>query len=356
LAVTGVSNLNNALNVAGNSTLSGQLDVAQASRLRSSMQLDGAATLGSSLAVTGASNLNNTLRVVGAATLDSSLAVAGASSVGGALTIAGASQLNNTINVTGAATLGNTLNVTGAATFQNNVTVNGNLTVLGTQTSIDTVNMQVKDSAIILANGNVSDAIQTGIQLQYQPSGASAVQYAGLKRLPGTGQFVLFKNSAMTIEQGEAESSPPIDVYAQLVADSFNCASDRNLKNNIVELPNALENVEKMRGVYHHWIDQNQSQERQIGVIAQEVQAVYPELVQLGENGYLSVNYPKLTAVLLQSIKELSSTVNELKAVVYGAKRSPVHNTLKNTSPVVSRAASVSPSSTLKKKKNVDKE
>ena len=44
-------------------------------------------------------------------------------------------------------------------------------------------------------------------------------------------------------------------------------------------------------------------------MIAQEVQAIYPELVQQGGNGFLSVNYPKLTAVLLQSIKELKAMV-----------------------------------------------
>ena len=76
-----------------------------------------------------------------------------------------------------------------------------------------------------------------------------------------------------------------------------------------------------MRGVYHHWNDKNQSEKRQIGVIAQEVQAVYPELVQQGDNGYLSVNYPKLTAVLLQSIKELNHKVNELTAIVNANKQ-----------------------------------
>jgi hypothetical protein len=63
-----------------------------------------------------------------------------------------------------------------------------------------------------------------------------------------------------------------------------------------------------IRGVYHDWIDESQGG-RQIGVIAQEIQAVYPELVMEGGNGYLSVNYPKLTAVLLQSVKELKALI-----------------------------------------------
>ena len=65
-----------------------------------------------------------------------------------------------------------------------------------------------------------------------------------------------------------------------------------------------MENLDLIRGVYHDWNDER-IVDRQIGVIAQEIQAVYPELVMEGADGFLSVNYPKLTAVLLQSVKEL---------------------------------------------------
>jgi hypothetical protein len=99
------------------------------------------------------------------------------------------------------------------------------------------------------------------------------------------------------------------DIYAGIIADSFGCASDMNLKKNIVNLDGALDKLDNIRGVYHDWIDENQSKDRQIGVIAQEVQAIYPELVTKGENGYLSVNYPKLTAVLIQAVKELKAIV-----------------------------------------------
>ena len=49
-----------------------------------------------------------------------------------------------------------------------------------------------------------------------------------------------------------------------------------------------------------------------IGVKAQEVQALYPELVHERDNGYLAVDYVKLTAVLIQAVKELSAKVDEL--------------------------------------------
>jgi acyl-[acyl carrier protein]--UDP-N-acetylglucosamine O-acyltransferase len=192
LAVTGAANLNNTLAVSGAANLNNTLAVSGAASLNNSLAVAGAASMASTLAVTGAANLNNTLAVSGAASLNNSLAVAGAASLGSSLA------------VTGASSMGSTLAVTGAATFQNNVTVNGNLTVLGSQTAIDTTSLQVKDNAILLADGNEADVLPTGIQLQYKPSGAAAVKYAGVKRLPTTGEFVFFKDSAKTIDDPTA--------------------------------------------------------------------------------------------------------------------------------------------------------
>ena len=122
--------------------------------------------------------------------------------------------------------------------------------------------------------------------IQYQPSGASAPKFAGVKRLPTSGsaggEFVFFKDADSQISTSAGVTS---DVFAVVIADSFNCTSDKTLKNRIVPLDGALDKIGQMRGVYHHWIDENQPQDRQIGVIAQEVQAVYPELVTVGGNG-----------------------------------------------------------------------
>ena len=111
----------------------------------------------------------------------------------------------------------------------------------------------------------------------------------------------------LTQTSAPAQAVAASDVYATLVADSFNCASDARLKKDVVSLDSALDKLDAIRGVHYHWVDASQPQSRQIGVIAQEIQAVYPELVREGGNGFLSVDYPKLTAVLIQSIKELKA-------------------------------------------------
>jgi hypothetical protein len=76
--------------------------------------------------------------------------------------------------VSGALSVGGALTVTGDTTFSNNLTVQGNLLVNGTTTSLQTSTIQVKDNAILIADGNTADALQSGLMFQYQPAAASA--------------------------------------------------------------------------------------------------------------------------------------------------------------------------------------
>ena len=90
-------------------------------------------------------------------------------------------------------------------------------------------------------------------------------------------------------------------------------SSDERLKDNIKPLEGALDKVNAMGGYEFDWNDNQEVHEgHDIGVIAQEVQAQYPELVHERDNGYLAVDYVKLTAVLLQAVKELSAKVDQL--------------------------------------------
>ena len=89
----------------------------------------------------------------------------------------------------------------------------------------------------------------------------------------------------------------------RLTSTSVNSSSDENLKKDITSVGSALDKVKKLRGVDYTWKDTN---EKGKGVIAQELQEVFPELVSEEPNGYLSVNYNGLIAVLIEAIKELS--------------------------------------------------
>ena len=94
-----------------------------------------------------------------------------------------------------------------------------------------------------------------------------------------------------------------------VIAESFNCHSDSRLKKDITPLDSVLEKLDSIRGVRYNWVAEEMAHEPQVGVIAQEIKSVYPELVKEGSNGFLSVDYPKLTAVLIQAVKELKALV-----------------------------------------------
>jgi hypothetical protein len=88
----------------------------------------------------------------------------------------------------------------------------------------------------------------------------------------------------------------------KLTATAVNSSSDENLKKDIATIENALEKVNQLRGVEFTWKDNN---EKSMGLIAQELQKVFPELVSEDQNG-LSINYNGLIGVLIQAIKELT--------------------------------------------------
>jgi hypothetical protein len=82
-------------------------------------------------------------------------------------------------------------------------------------------------------------------------------------------------------------------------------ASDRRLKDNITPIPNALDKILKIGGYSFDWNDkQDVHTGKDIGVIAQEIEAVLPELVVERDNGYKAVKYEKLVALLIEGIKD----------------------------------------------------
>lgn len=91
-------------------------------------------------------------------------------------------------------------------------------------------------------------------------------------------------------------------------------SSDERFKDNIVEIENAVEKVESIRGVEFDWNNKQDTYTgHDIGVIAQEVEAILPEIVATRDNGYKAVKYEKLTALLLTAVKELSERVKTLE-------------------------------------------
>jgi len=90
--------------------------------------------------------------------------------------------------------------------------------------------------------------------------------------------------------------------------------SDERVKENIVEIPNAIDKVKAMKGVYYNRTDFN-TDVTKVGVLAQEVEAVLPELiVEAPDSGLKSVAYGELTAVLINAVKEQQTIIDDLKS------------------------------------------
>lgn len=91
--------------------------------------------------------------------------------------------------------------------------------------------------------------------------------------------------------------------------------SDIRVKENIKTIDNALNKVKNLRGVEYNRIDNT---EKNIGVIAQEVEKILPEVVREDGEGMKSVAYGNITAILIEAIKEQQKQIDELKSIING--------------------------------------
>jgi hypothetical protein len=105
-------------------------------------------------------------------------------------------------------------------------------------------------------------------------------------------------------------------------------SSDLSLKKDVAPLNNSLENIMKLQGSSFAWKSDGK---RSIGLIAQDVQKVYPEIVtKHKDDGTLAIDYGKLAAPIIEAIKELKkendalrADLEKLKAEVAAAKKAP---------------------------------
>ena len=94
-------------------------------------------------------------------------------------------------------------------------------------------------------------------------------------------------------------------------------SSDERLKDNIQNIENPIEKVQSLKGVTWDWndnADELQQSLPNVGVIAQDVEKVLPQLVTDRDNGFKGVDYAKLTGLLIEAIKDQQSQIDELKS------------------------------------------
>ncbi|RZI59821.1 MAG: hypothetical protein EOP14_03635 [Pseudomonas sp.] len=137
-----------------------------------------------------------------------------------------------------------------------------------------------------------------------QGGGVSIGSYAASTLAPANG-LIVSGNSGF----GVSAPVEKLEVGGNVVATAYLYSSDRRLKKNIVPIQTALNKVLQLNGVTYSWIKplNTDADREQMGVIAQEVEAVFPQAVTVSADGTKRVNYPMLVAPLIESVKELNA-------------------------------------------------
>ena len=222
---------------------------------------------------------------------------------------------SNTISVTGSATFSNAVTITGNlnvanitsnVTFSNNVTITGNLIVTGSAVYINASILDVSDNFISLV-ANLAPAVAPTLN-------------AGIEINRGSSANVQFRTIGVGTTPDSANNGS-----IRAINNITSYYSDDRLKTKLGNISNALDKVLSLNGYY--FVENQKAKElgynnssRQVGVSAQEVEAVLPEVVAdapINNNvegaDYKTVYYEKLIPLLIEAIKEQQKQIDELK-------------------------------------------
>ena len=217
--------------------------------------------------------------------------------------------------------------------------------------SSDTTNVDM-----IITNGSISANLYGGVVSGSSQilggsgivSGSSQITYANISSIPGgivsgSSQTINYLNSAApgvvsgsiqvlgssTIHSGSSGNyqfnSIGVGTAGSTVAGEIRAiaditayySSDIRLKENIQPIENALEKVNQISGNTYDWKEGYEEihshKGNDIGVIAQEIEEILPQIVTNRDNGFKAVQYEKIIPLLIEAIKELSIKINELE-------------------------------------------
>jgi hypothetical protein len=99
------------------------------------------------------------------------------------------------------------------------------------------------------------------------------------------------------------------------MAYGYGTGSDERIKTNIKTIENALDKTLLLRGVEYNDI-RIEPERKRIGLIAQEVELIMPEVVRTDDEGLKSIEYQNLVGLLIEAIKDQQKQINELKNIL----------------------------------------
>jgi hypothetical protein len=275
------------------------------------------ALTGNASTVTTNANLTGDVTSTGNATTIGALKVTDGMLAG---SISNAKLTNSSVTVTagagmsggGAVSLGGTVTLTnaGVTSITTNTGLSSNVGATGAVTITNTItnNNQLTNGAGYLSTAVTSAVAGTGVGVS---AATGAVTFS-------IGQAVATSSNVQFNSLGVGTAGP---VTAGLIRATNDViafyGSDERLKENITPIENSLDILKQINGYYFDWKEMpgiHENEGHDIGVIAQEIGSVLPEIVTTRDNGYMAVKYEKLVALLIQTNKELLNRVEALEA------------------------------------------
>jgi hypothetical protein len=203
------------------------------------------------------------------------------------------------------ATAGTTLTITGQTTASTIPTLTVNApSGSGTGYTISAGGSNLI-GGVVLSSGtlssltNISNTASTSVTINSPSTGAATIPTLIILAPSGStpGNAINVSNVGLTSNVFTVSSN------GTCTGVDFVATSDRRLKTDISTISNALDTVKAMRGVYFTRLGKTQ---RTVGVIAQEVEEVLPEVVYTGDDEMKSVSYGNMVGLLIEAVKELS--------------------------------------------------
>ena len=133
-------------------------------------------------------------------------------------------------------------------------------------------------------------------------------------------------NSSGNVGIGSTAPTEKLEVSGNVKADAFLYTSDERFKEDIEPVKGALEGLKELHGVTYVWRrdefpERNFEAIMQYGLIAQDVERIYPELVTTDKNGFKSVKYANLVSIIIEAVKEQNLQVEENKREIASLKK-----------------------------------
>jgi len=179
----------------------------------------------------------------------------------------------------------------------------------------DTNQKSIDAKGYIACQGRI--VCQGGIQIDGGKANAHWDNFDGAFYRYNEYWYLLVDNNLYFRKKGAKNIAFHFDIdTATLRANKFQQASDRRIKTNIKPLGPVLDKIQRLQGIYYDWSDHARTKdylkEPQIGLIADELQASFPELVACDQDNFKYVDYGRFTAVLLEAVKQQQQMIAQL--------------------------------------------